>query len=67
MSRIHITKDQNKKVRSLLESHCAALKNWMASAVESDDLPRAKGLLADLRAHEKMYHIFVPDDMFRED
>ena len=64
MKTVQISREQNRMVRQQIESHTAALKNWIASAVEQQDLQRATTLVGELRAYEAMYHIFVPDDMF---
>ena len=31
---MNVTREQNKMVRKQIESHCFAVKNWIASAVE---------------------------------
>lgn len=65
MPTIEITKKQNTLVRALIVDHCGAYKNWIASAVESGDLPRASELVKTLREYEAMYHVFVPECMFK--
>lgn len=59
-----MTRSQNKMVRAMLDSTMSAYKNWIASAVESGDVHRAKQLVQELRDHEALCHIFVPDDMW---
>jgi len=66
MINIKITREQNKLVRGLIESHCAAHKNWIATAVEAGKHNYAEELVKELRVYEAMYHIFVPDDMVKE-
>ena len=61
---MNVTREQNKMVRKQIEGHCFALKNWIASAVEVGDFDRAKQLTKELRDHEAMFHIFVPDCMW---
>ena len=64
---IEITRKQNAMVRKQIEGHCKALKNWIASAVENNDFDRAKAMTIELRDHEDMYHLFVPDSMWQGD
>lgn len=63
---IRITHDQNKLMRSLLDSHMGALKNWAASAIEHDEVDRAKGIVAELRFAESLCHTFVPAELFAD-
>lgn len=63
---LSVTRRQNRLVRQQLQSHCAALKNWLASAVEQGDIVKAKDLVEELREYEAMYHIFVPDELWEK-
>jgi hypothetical protein len=38
-----------------VKSHCIALNNWIATAVESDDIGRAKELIKELREYQALY------------
>lgn len=38
-----------------IASHCEALKNWIVTAVESDDFERAKRLVSDYRKHQDLF------------
>lgn len=49
MHTITLDTNQARAVHAQLSEHCAALKNWIASAVETDDIERAKGLVKELR------------------
>lgn len=49
---------QANNVHKLVASHCQSLKNWIASAAESGDLPRAQKLVAELRVHEALFAAF---------
>ncbi len=72
--RATINRAQNKMIRAMLDSHMAALKNHIASAVEcgsneygqsnQSGYDYATGLVADLRAHQELCRVFPPDDMW---
>jgi hypothetical protein len=64
IKQVTITREQNKMVRAQLDSHTAALKNWIISAFDAGDMERAKRLSAELKQYQEMFHIFVPDDMW---
>lgn len=49
------TADETAMLHELVSSHCKALHNWLASAVEAGNMDKAKLLLRELRAHEKLY------------
>lgn len=49
---------QANNVHKLVASHCSALKNWIASAVESGDTERAKRMVDELRQHEALFAAF---------
>lgn len=57
MSRFTFTipESQVAAIHRLAASHCEALKNWMASAVEAGDLPRAQSLAKELRQHQAIF------------
>jgi|KBSSwiStaDraftv2_1062776.scaffolds.fasta_scaffold3057117_1 hypothetical protein len=38
-----------------VKSHCSALKNWIATAVENDDIGRARELIKELREYQSLY------------
>lgn len=61
MIAIKITRDQNKKIRELIESHCTAYKNWIVSAVEGSQWDYAAKLARELREYQAMFQIIVPD------
>lgn len=46
---IKLNTEQARAVHEQLSSHMAAQKNWIASAVETGDLPRAQVLVKELR------------------
>ena len=56
-----MTEDQARMIFKLVSSEMSAYKNWTAGAVERDDLERAKGLVKELRAHEKLFAAFNID------
>ncbi len=64
MRRAELTREQSAMVRKMLDSQMGAYKNWIASAVESEDYERAHRLVTELRDHEAMCKIFPPDDMW---
>ena len=49
---------QATNVHKLVASHIAALKNYIASAVEEDKLDRAKKYTAELREYEALFAAF---------
>lgn len=71
---IQLTREQNDMARKMLDSHMAAIKNHIVSAIECGDdeygktgltgITYAKELVANLRAHQELCHKFVPADMF---
>lgn len=40
-----------------IDSHCKALHNWIASAVEKGDMERATMLVKQLREHQELYAV----------
>ena len=45
-------------VHKLVDEHCQALKNWIASAVEQGELVRAGNLVRELREYQELYAAF---------
>lgn len=50
-----LTEDQAVLVHTVVSSHCQALKNWTASAVERGEFDRAQGLVKELRHYETLF------------
>jgi hypothetical protein len=50
-----LTEAQATLVHTVVSSHCQALKNWMASAVEEGDTDRARRLVKELRQYEELF------------
>lgn len=59
-----LSREQNKLVRRMLDNEMASYKNWIVGAVEAGDFDRAKTLVKELREHQAMCHLFIPDDMW---
>lgn len=55
-----LNRDQSAKVHQQISSHCEALKNWMASAVEAGEQDRAKELVRELRQYQDLFAMFNP-------
>lgn len=54
----HMSEAQAELVHRVVDSHTQALKNWIVSAVESDQPGRAKNLVAELRQYQALYAAF---------
>lgn len=55
-----VTDEQQMQLFNLVKSHNQAIKNWLASAVERDDLVDAKNLVTQLRQHERLFAMLNP-------
>jgi hypothetical protein len=51
----HLNERDAELVHKLVASHCQALKNWIASAVEGGNAEYAKTLVHELRVHEHLF------------
>lgn len=56
-----MSEKQARNVHEMAKGHCGSLKNWIVSAVESGDLPRAKTLAAELREFQALFAAFNID------
>jgi len=50
-----LTTEEARKVHRLVNSHCNALHNWIASAIERGDIGSARDMVEELREFEKLY------------
>ncbi len=50
-----LTENEIKMCFQQVDSHCKALKNWIATAVESDEVDQAKKLVKELREYQVLY------------
>lgn len=50
--------DQARNVHKVVSSYCESLKNWMASAVESEDYERSHRYVDELRQYQALYAAF---------
>jgi hypothetical protein len=50
-----LTEQEAQMAFNQVQSHVAALKNWIASAVESNDHSYAKSLTIELRQYERLF------------
>ena len=54
----NMTENQAMMIHNLVASHCKALKNWIATAVERNENDRAKDMVTELREHEALFAAF---------
>jgi hypothetical protein len=50
-----INKRESELLFQQVASHCQALKNWLATAVESEEFERATRLVIELREYQSLY------------
>lgn len=75
--RAMLTREQNKMVRDMLNSHMTALSNHVVAMVECGDAKYGRSAMTgyeyarktvmELNAHREMCRIFPPDDMWEQD
>jgi len=53
-----MSEEQARNVHKVVDSHSQALKNWIASAVESEDYERAHRMVDELRQYQALYAAF---------
>lgn len=59
--RFTMSEDQARNVHKVVDGQCQALKNWIVSAVESEDYERAHSLTEELRAFQALFAAFNVD------
>ena len=55
MREYKLTEDEAALAFSVVSDHCKALHNWIASAVECNEIDRAKDLTRVLRSYQKIF------------
>jgi hypothetical protein len=53
-----MSRAQAERIHQMAKSHIYALKNYMQTAVERDDLPKAKEYAAEIRAYQAIFAAF---------
>lgn len=54
----HMSAEQAGRVHQVVASHCEALKNWTATAVEGGKLEYAQELVTELRHYQRLFAAF---------
>lgn len=61
MFTFHVAEHQARNVHRVVDSHIKALKNWIVSRIEDDDLDGAKEMIKELREYEALFSSFNVD------
>lgn len=61
MFTFNMSEAQARNVHKVISSHCQALKNWTASAVEDGKLEYAQKLVKELREYQALFAAFNMD------
>ena len=52
---VNLSKSETQMLFNQVSDHCKALKNWIATAVESEEYDRARVLVTELREYQSLY------------